>query len=110
MKQSAAPITAKNIAISFVALICLVITGIFFAEAAIGIWIVVAYGLYSLVRQVKSVDTYAMVMVLLFFVPIATLRGNEILAQNFAEYAFLLLGFALVGTMLEERRKATGRS
>lgn len=108
--KSTGTLTVKNIAISFVALFCLIITGLFFAEAAVGIWIVLLYGVFSLVRKVKSVDTYAMVMVLLAFVPIATLRGNEILAQNFAEYAFLLLGFALIGTMLEERRKATERS
>ena len=93
-----------------IALVILILVGILIREELPGQLIICAYGITALSIGVRSEETLKMAIVAFTFAPGSYVIHNVSMAQNFAEYAFLLLGFALVGTMLEERRKAAGRS
>jgi len=76
--------------------------GVLFQEVAFGQIIIIVYGLFALVARVPSEDTFKMALISLICIPILTVLRSDVLAENFAVYAFLLLCFGVASAIREQ--------
>jgi hypothetical protein len=95
--SSGAKATAYAVAFAVLALL-----GVLFQEAAFGQTIVIIYGVCALVARVPSEDTFKMALISLVCIPILSVLRSDVLADNFAVYAFLLLCFGVVSAIREQ--------
>jgi len=83
--------------------------GLFAQAAVFGELLVVAYGFGALLWRVASRTTFTLALLSMVATTLLlVVRGNIILAQNFATYTFLLLVVGVI-TLIRELKKEGGR-
>lgn len=82
-------------------LVALMTLGVLFQDVTYGRIFLVIYGIIAVITRVPSSDTLKMALISLICVPILSVLDDKQLAQNFAEYAFLLLSIGVICTAIE---------
>jgi hypothetical protein len=86
------------------AFVLVVILGVSFQDINFGRVAILTYGVIALVFGIKSVETFKLALVAMVCVPVLIILSKHDLAQNFAEYAYLLLFFGVVASAIEMLR------
>ncbi|MGF7229541.1 MAG: hypothetical protein ACQR33_06215 [Candidatus Saccharibacteria bacterium] len=83
------------------AFVVLVLIGTLLKDAATGNILIVIYGIFALVSRAPSGDLMKMALVMLGYIIVLMVIKNATLAGYFAQYAFLLLLFGFLGSVVE---------
>ena len=83
----------------------LAVAGVLFQDVTYGEIIITIYGVIALLFGIRSEDTFKMALIALIWIPLLTMMRSDVLSQNFAVYAFLLLCFGVVTAIKEQWRK-----
>lgn len=94
-----------RVALYAASLVMLVVVSNLFQDTLYGSILILLYGFLSLILRVKSENTFRMVLILLAYLAVLVKIRNELLAENFAQYAFLLLIFGVIRIIVEERQR-----
>lgn len=82
----------------------LILAGLLIQNLVFGRIFIAIYGTAALIFRVDSEDTLTMTLICFACTIIGILTRNSQLAQNFAEYAYELLFFGLIGAVIEHKR------
>lgn len=86
------------------AFVLLIVLGISFQDINFGRVAILGYGAVSLFFGIKSVETFKLALVSMVCVPALIILSKHDLAQNFAEYAYLLIFFGVLSSAIEMLR------
>ena len=105
LSKPAFPLPYKKAAVYIVLLLALVAIGNFFQNATFGTALIIVYGIAALVLRIRSDESFKMAIVTLLYVIVLTLMHNQLLAESFAQYTFLLLAIGAVSILFERHRE-----
>jgi len=80
------------------------LVGVSFYYQAVGQWVIVGAGIAGIMMRINSILYFTAALVALGIVVIMTVSGQEVMASNYAVYAYLLLAFGTFHSIINLQR------
>src|SRR5882724_10286 len=83
-------------------LVALVIVGMFFRYAEFGTYLILAYGVLSILLRISSETNFKMLLIVIGCMPVLSLRSDDELIATLSVYALLLLIIGTISLLIEQ--------